>query len=394
MAAKTKATSKQIKKLAKRLDRLERTLTSSNEKFSKPPKEKCGDHHVHDGQDRFCALPHVPERKFEQDVSQDREELIRYVEKKWVNGTTLHYYFFPTGSFAGVAAEMELVREGFKVWEDVGIGVTFEEVTDIANAEVRIGFLQDGRSWSYVGRDVIDIPGQHERTMNFGWSIQRDPRGVDTPVHEIGHTLGFPHEHQNPFSGIVWDEDAVYRTFGGAPNNWPRATTFHNVLRKLSTSTVEGSEWDPNSIMHYSFPAGLIVEPEAYRNGLEPELGLTEFDIAEVRRFYPPLAPSGFPKLEPFRSEPLSLASAEQRNFSIRPSETREYTMQTFGQSDCVMVLFEDRDGDYVYMAGDDDSGTDTNAKITAWLDSTKNYVLRIRLYLNYASGDTAILLW
>ncbi len=140
--------------------------------------------------------------------------------------------------------QKDLVREAFKVWEDVRIGITFEETTDISEAEIRIGFLQDGRSWSYVGRDVIDIPGQYERTMNFGWDLTRDRRGVDTPVHEIGHTLGFPHEHQNPFSGIVWNEEAVYQYFGGPPNNWPRETTLHNVLRKLTASSVTGSDSD------------------------------------------------------------------------------------------------------------------------------------------------------
>ena len=91
--------------------------------------------------------------------------------------------------------------------------------------------------------------------MNFGWDLTEDPRGggVDTPVHEIGHTLGFPHEHQNPFSGIVWDEEAVYQRFAGSPNFWSRQQTFHNVLRKLSSAEVEGSDWDPNSVMHYGF---------------------------------------------------------------------------------------------------------------------------------------------
>ena len=136
---------------------------------------------------------------------------------------------------------------------------------DINDAEIRIGFLQGDGAWSYVGRDVIDIPGQHERTMNFGWDLKRDPRGVDTPVHEIGHTLGFPHEHQNPFAGIVWDESAVYRFFAGSPNFWSRQKTFHNVLRKLPERSVEGSKWDPNSIMHYPFDAGLIERDLVFR---------------------------------------------------------------------------------------------------------------------------------
>ena len=230
--------------------------------------------------------------------------------------------------------------------------------------------------------------------MNFGWDLTQDPRGVDTPVHEIGHTLGFPHEHQNPFSGIVWDEDAVYDYFGGPPNNWPRSTTFHNVLRKLSTSAVEGSDWDPDSVMHYGFPAGLILQPEQYRNGLRPALGLSQHDIDEVRRFYPPLNDDKNLILRPFQSQTLALAPAEQKNFTIEPQETRDYTIQTFGRSDTVMVLFEDQNGDLKFVAGDDDSGTSLNARITVRLYQGRRYILRIRLYFNFSSGETAVMLW
>jgi Astacin (Peptidase family M12A) len=275
-----------------------------------------------------------------------------------------------------------------------GIGIKFEEVRNISEAEVRIGFRQGDGAWSYIGRDVIDIPGQDERTMNFGWDLRADPRGVDVPVHEIGHTLGFPHEHQNPFAGIVWNEEAVYRYFGGPPNNWTRDTTFYNVLQKLAAGEVQGSQWDPNSIMHYAFTAGLIDRPEQYRNGLKPFGGLSERDLQQVRFFYPPIEESSYAELKPFHSEILSLAPAEQKNFMINPSATRNYTIQTFGKLDTVMVLFEDQNGDLKYVDGDDDSGTDFNAQINVRLYQGRRYVLRIRLYSSFATGETSVMLW
>jgi hypothetical protein len=346
----------------------------------------------HGVQPHYCAMPRVPEREFAGDVSEHRERLLRYLNRKWVNGTKLRFAFFPSGPWSGPESEKGLVREGFDVWSNLGIGITFQEVSSISEAEIRIGFLQSGRTWSYVGRDVIDIPGQQERTMNYGWSIEQDPRGVDVAVHEIGHTLGFPHEHQNPFAGIVWDEEAVYRYF--AQQGWDRDDTDHNVLRKLQPAEVEGTDWDPNSIMHYGFPAGLILQPAEYRDGIDPQLGLSESDRNEVRKFYPPIDDAAHPTLEPFRLETLNIGPGEQANFIIEPRETREYTIQTFGSADTLLVLFEDQGGDTRFMAGDDDSGTSLNAKIQTRLYPNRRYILRVRLYLNWASAQTALMMW
>jgi hypothetical protein len=380
----------QIEKLSRRLDRLEKGQSGE---LRDPSKHKTD---AHNGGLGFCSLPNVPERTFDDDVSSNRARLIRVMNKKWVNGTKLRYYFFDEPRLRGDAANVSLVREAFDAWADLGIGIEFEEENNINNAQIRIGFLRGDGAWSYVGRDVVDIPGRNERTMNFGWDLTQDPRGggLDTPIHEIGHTLGFPHEHQNPFSGIVWDEQAVYEQFAKPPNSWPRETTFHNVLRKLSASDVEGSTWDPNSIMHYSFGPGLIREPAQYRNGLRPTDGLTEKDIDQVRKFYPPTGSDVLTDLKPFRLESLALAPAEQKNFSIVPDHTNNYTIQTFGASDTVMVLFaEAEDGELEFIAGDDDSGTSTNARITANLVRERRYVLRIRMYLNWASGDTFVMM-
>ena len=386
MAKKGKTLSVKVMELSDRLKKIEEALGHKIKPL--PNHDDLNDHHP------FCCLPEVPERIFDDDVSDSRERLIRYIDKKWVNGTKLRYFFFKEGLFSGDATHEQLVRDAFKIWEDVGIGITFEEINTITEAEIRIGFHRDGRSWSYVGRDVIDIPGQMERTMNFGWDLTLDPRGVDTPVHEIGHTLGFPHEHQNPISGIIWDEDAVYDYFGGPPNNWSPENTYHNVLRKIPQSFVEGSSWDPNSIMHYSFAPGLIRNPLEYANGLQPNLGLSQFDIEEVRKFYPPIPESQYAKLEPFDFEMLSLEPAEQKNYIVEPDASGNYTIQSFGNSDTLMVLFEEVNGELKFLAGDDDSGTNFNAQITQRLYPSRKYVLRIRLFLNYASGNTGLLMW
>ena len=344
-----------------------------------------------------CSLPDVPARQLPDDISPHRLDLIRTLEKKWTNGTKLQYYYFRNGEYStdDVESQIEIVETAFDLWREVDIGIKFEETSSIDESDVRIGFKQGDGSWSYLGRDIRVYPGQHEPTMNFGWNLTQDPRDVDVPLHEIGHTLGFPHEHQNPLAGIDWDEEAVYETFADPPNNWLPAQIDHNVLNKYPTGSIEGSNWDPNSVMHYAFQAALIDGPDPYNEqGITPEGGLSGVDKERAKIFYPAQDDDDLTVLEPFKSQSLSLGPGEQRNFAIEPDATRKYTIQTFGHSDTVMVLFEERDGELKYIKGDDDSGTDQNAKITRRLYAGRRYVLRVRLYLNWGSADTAVMLW
>ena len=353
---------------------------------AKAPK---GDVHV-------CNLPPVEERVLPPEVNPLRAQLIRVSDRKWVNGTVLHYAFFKNpASWRGAEAQRRAVRQAFKAWKDLGIGLVFEEVADLADAEVRIGFKRGDGSWSYVGRDVIDVADDPaERTMNFGWDLTT-PYGRDTALHEIGHTLGFPHEHQNPNAGIVWNEDEAYRVFGGPPNDWDRAKVHWNILRKLPPGSVGGSDWDPDSIMHYQLPAGVFDVPEEFRTKpLVPKAGLSARDITWVRKFYPPLDKKKEPELKAFESRRLLIGAGEQVNFRIKPKFSRKYTMQTFGKADTVMVLFEDTGGTPRYVDGDDDSAYSRNARIEARLDRSREYILRIRLYYAQRAGESAVFMW
>jgi hypothetical protein len=230
--------------------------------------------------------------------------------------------------------------------------------------------------------------------MNFGWDLTM-PYGHDTALHEIGHALGFPHEHQNPVAGIVWDEDAVYSYFAGPPNYWDSAKTHYNVIRKISPVVVQGSRWDKDSIMHYQFEAGLISAPEQYQEQpLIPAPGLSQIDIEEVRGFYPGDTEEALPELKPYLSQLVEIDPGQQLDFLIRPTVSRRYTIQTFGSMDTVIVLFEDVDGEPAYVAGDDDSGTVYNARIETQLRRNRTYYLRLRLYYSDRAGQGSVMLW
>ena len=354
-----------------------------------------------DSRFRTCALPPVPERRFDGPVDPRRAQLIRVSDRKWVNGTTLHYYFFdrssdgPNGRWVGAEKQRAVVRKAFKAWKDLGLGLEFAEAARREDAEIRVAFDPTDGSWSYVGRDIVDYAKDpNAPTMNFGWDLTT-PYGWDTALHEIGHTLGFPHEHQNPKTGIVWNEPKVYSYFRGSPNFWDDQTIQWNILRKQPAATVTGSDWDRNSIMHYAFPPGVIDNPPEFKtHALEPEPGLSKIDIREAKGFYPSLEKAKDPVLTPFRSQPLALGPGQQANFRIRPPYSRRYTIQTFGASDSVIALFEDAKGGPRFLAGDDDSGADRNARLLSNLQGDREYILRVRLYYAQASGETAVMYW
>lgn len=343
----------------------------------------------------ICSTPPQAPLPLPASMPLGRRRALMVGAPKWVNGTVLHYAFFGAETNPAWApandAQVDVVRESFKAWKDIGIGLEFQEVDDIGEAEVRIGFDQSDGSWSYIGRDVLKQPA-NERTMNFGWDLTTT-WGKVTARHEQGHTLGMPHEHQSPFSGIVWDEEAVYTTFEAPPNEWPRDQTLHNVIRKLEPAQVEGSSWDPKSVMEYPFPAGLIVAPEAYRRGIPGPEGISQLDIEWMRSWYPgdQAAPG---KLIPFKSVPLELAPKQQADFTISPSASRKYEIATFGEADTVAVLFERVGGELRYLAADDDGGQDRNARLRLKLFRGREYVLRVRLYWAGQSGQTAVMYW
>jgi hypothetical protein len=358
----------------------------------------------------YCSVKQGPQRSFGPDILTERARLIIVNDKKWVNGTILHYYFFDKNtdgqyiyynngqrewrSWKGSSREEDVVRRAFDQWMNTGIGLVFKEVDNREDAEVRIGFMEGDGAWSYVGRDILQVPAD-ERTMNFGWDIVNARDGIDVALHEIGHTMGFPHEHQNPFAGIIWDEDKVYESLAGPPNYWPREITYRNILRKINPDEVQGSNWDPDSIMHYPFDRGLIIEPEEYQRGLDPEPGLSERDISWARHFYPPIEdPDAPPQLELMTSYTFNIKPSEQRDFVFIAPSSRYFTFGTFGKMDTVMVLFEERDGELKYLSGDDDSGKDYNAKIMKRLSKGRKYVIRLRLYFKHHSGKTAIMVW
>ncbi len=316
----------------------------------------------------------------------DRAGLIQKLSTKWVNGSLITY------SFMGDWREdwKTRVYAGFAEWAKI-CGLRFQHVD--SGGMLRIGNVLGDGSWSYIGRDSLHVPGPGERTMNLGWDIM-DDYGWTTVLHEIGHALGFPHEHQNPRAGIVWNREKVIADLSGPPNYWSVSSIEHNVLNKLNPALIRSSDWDADSIMHYAIQAGWINEPSQYRDGIKPPYHLSSRDKEMAAEFYPKeqVDETSSSKLVDTSITEFSLKPGEQVNIPVLASKSGTYGIETKGRADTVIVL---QDGAGNTLAADDDSGYSRNALLErVELTKAREYTLRLRLYGSDDSGSTAVVMW
>jgi hypothetical protein len=342
----------------------------------------------------YCALPPVAPPVYDEVVTGPRLDAINRFGKLWANGTQITYHLFSNGALAGSEADKAETRKAFQTWKNQGIGLEFKEVESSASAMLRIGYVANAGSWSYVGTDNLGMKTPGERTMNFGWPLTT-AYGRDTALHEIGHALGLSHEHQNPNAGIVWNEPRVRQYFAGPPNNWTQSQIERNILNKLDAGHTVGSTWDPDSIMEYQFPAGMIDVPPIYRTRpLVPAGGLSKLDKDWVRSSYPPLKQSTPPALSPFESQLVAAASGGLSQFSLKPRKSGKVTIRLFGESDATLLLYEvGADGER-YVAGASDAGNAANSEITERLHADRTYLVKVMVIYAPEPNALSVMYW
>lgn len=155
------------------------------------------------------------------------------------------------------------------------VNLRLEFVDDPTQANIRISFDPDGGAWSLVGTDAL-----HQKTgatMNLGWF------DAPTVMHEFGHMLGMIHEHQNPRGEkIKWNDAAVYK-WAKATQGWSEKMTEQNIIDRYDISSINGSNFDPQSIMLYFFPGSLTTNNKGTHQNLE----LSGLDVEWISKMYP-----------------------------------------------------------------------------------------------------------
>lgn len=144
------------------------------------------------------------------------------------------------------------------------------------DAEIRITFSPTG-SFSMVGSQAAALPKSQE-TMNFAWF------DVATVLHEFGHALGLIHEHQNGIDDsntIKWNKPLLY-SYTKDTQGWSKQKTNKQIVMKYDKNQLNGSLFDPKSIMLYFFPPKLTTD----HKGTPQNLVLSPTDKKVIRDMY------------------------------------------------------------------------------------------------------------
>ncbi|MFN0166933.1 MAG: M12 family metallopeptidase [Bryobacteraceae bacterium] len=272
-----------------------------------------------------------------------------------MNGSTLNVRFM-----GGNAQQRAIAKEQAEWWT-AHANLTFA-FDNALNADIRIAFASNDGAWSYVGTDAKGIP-LDQPTMNLGFL------DGGTAGHEFGHAIGLAHEHQNPAGGIQWNEPVVIAALAKAPNFWDEETARHNVLRKYTADQINGTAFDPQSIMLYFFPAEWTL------NGIGTEQNDVPSDMDKAfvagAKMYPKTQPGvtgDVPvlKVNAARRTRASIGKpGEEDLFKFQVETGGRHVVDTRGSTDVVMKLFGPNSTTAV-IAEDDDSGVGTNARIVA----------------------------
>ncbi|KAG8574151.1 hypothetical protein GDO81_009072 [Engystomops pustulosus] len=203
-------------------------------------------------------------------VSRGRRAATSRPERVWPHGIIP---FVVNGNFTG--SQKAIFRQAMRHWEK-HVCVTFVERTD-EESYIVFTYRPCG-CCSYVGRR-----GAGPQAISIGKNC--DKFGI--VVHELGHVIGFWHEHTRPDRD---DHVVIIR------DNIQPGQEYNFLKMEPEEVNYLDETYDFDSIMHYArntFSRGInldTIEPRYKVNGVKPSIGqrtrLSAGDIAQARKLY------------------------------------------------------------------------------------------------------------
>jgi len=179
--------------------------------------------------------------------------------KFWRAGRTLNVYFIDP-----VQADDKIeFMKVFDKWSEHA-HLKFKLATHNA-AEIRIKTNTE-ENFSYLGTDALLID-KTEPTMLISL-LPANEHFECTLLHEIGHAIGFYHEHAHRDADIPWNEPKVYEYYK-KHFNWDKSDVDTNIFSRADGAVVD-TEYDKTSIMHY--PVSATLTDGKWEVGINTEL--------------------------------------------------------------------------------------------------------------------------